>query len=257
MARIMKDRRATDASQSSANYGRPLRGLGSIGRFADPGFASAFALRASADQSRHSGLVSAARSAGLIRAEKNRLGLVGRSAGLIRADSAISQKFGRCMHLVRSGGCRGDKSRWIVGALALCAALVSGCAHQHYHADGWNAEDVEGVMSSFEADAIAIDPTPPGEFAGAGAIRAWVTADFGELDEIRIALRDLRSTTSGAVACVIARYTFSAVKGGEAILAEGNLSMVWRLDEEGYKMALFHASRLPEPPPREESNRWE
>lgn len=113
----------------------------------------------------------------------------------------------------------------------------------------WVAEDEEAVMEAFLPDAVAYDPVPPGTFDGHEAIRQWVAGSFDNLEGIAISSpAAMRIETLGPVAWVTGSYRFEASFGDQDIVDEGPLSMVWVRQPDGaYGIALFHASKHPEP----------
>lgn len=121
--------------------------------------------------------------------------------------------------------------------------------------DGWEAQDLETVLGTFTADAVAFDAVPPVKFTGTEGIRAWVSGAFDMFDTISIPLSEVEIDTHGQVGWSSARYTFEAEGGGETTGDEGYVSMVWVLQDDGsYRATLFHASNLPEEPAADDAS---
>ncbi len=158
------------------------------------------------------------------------------------------------------------------GAAVLLLAVVAGCAGQEplteppasterlagaveveaalqEFMDSWERADVEPLVALFTPDAVIYDPTPPGEVRGADAIRSFVI-DFLEANQqIAVELSDVRVSTDGSVGWTTCRYRFVAHTDGEERFSEGNLTVIFVMQpDESYRVALFHASRLLEPP---------
>jgi uncharacterized protein (TIGR02246 family) len=114
--------------------------------------------------------------------------------------------------------------------------------------DTWERADVESMVAAFTPDAVIYDPTPPGEVRGAAAIRSFLIDFFEANRQIAIELSDVHVATGGPVGWTTSRYRFVAHEEGEERVAEGNLTVIFvKQPDDSYLVALFHASRLPEP----------
>jgi ketosteroid isomerase-like protein len=112
----------------------------------------------------------------------------------------------------------------------------------------WNQKDLNAVMASFMADAVAFDPSGPGRFENTEGIRAWAADTFKTVEGLAIELRDLRVHTAGSVAWLTASYVFKGKVQGNPMSEPGNVSMVWVKQGDGtYKSPVFHASPIPKP----------
>lgn len=115
--------------------------------------------------------------------------------------------------------------------------------------DAWEKEDVAAAMALFEPKAVVFDPVPPGRFVGTEAIEGWVAGSFEALDGISIETSDMRMHVVGPAAWITARYVFSATQGGAAVRFEGDFTMnMLRLENDEWKVKVFHASHLPPQP---------
>jgi ketosteroid isomerase-like protein len=157
------------------------------------------------------------------------------------------------------------RKRIAVLALVGCAAWAAGAspppgsgqasaaqveAEANRLVEAWEKEDLEAAVSGFTADAVVIDPVPPGIFERAEGVRTWVSGSFEALEQIDIDLSQLRIQTSGPVAWLTAHFVFAAQQAGKPFRVEGYVSMVWVVQPDGaYKISVFHASHLPPPPP--------
>ncbi len=116
-------------------------------------------------------------------------------------------------------------------------------------ADAWEKEDLEAATSLFTADAVVYDPVPPGVFERTEGIRAWTAGSFEALEQISIDLSRMRIQTAGRVAWLTAHFVFAARQAGTPLRAEGYVSIVWVLQDDGsHKISVFHASHLPPAP---------
>jgi uncharacterized protein (TIGR02246 family) len=121
--------------------------------------------------------------------------------------------------------------------------------------DTWERGDVEPMVAAFTPDAVIYDPTPPGEVRGADAIRSFLVDFFETNRQIAIELTDVRVATDGPVGWTTSRYRFVANTDGEERVAEGNLTVIFvKQTDDTYRVALFHASRLVEPPGDDEAD---
>jgi ketosteroid isomerase-like protein len=121
-------------------------------------------------------------------------------------------------------------------------------AFKNFH-DAFQQQDLNGVLATFTADAVVIDPpAPPGRFDGTEGIRSWADGAFQMFDHIEIAIQDPQVHTSGPAGWVTAYYVFEAAAEAmpEPYSAEGWVTVVFVHGEDGtYRSPLFQASPMP------------
>lgn len=121
-------------------------------------------------------------------------------------------------------------------------------AYQSFEA-AWEKEDLEAAAGLFLPKAVVFDPVPPGRFEETEAIRGWVSNSFAALDDISIDTSNIRMHVAGPAAWLTAHYVFTATVDGKPARFEGDMTMNWlRVENDAWKIAVFHASHMPEAP---------
>ena len=112
--------------------------------------------------------------------------------------------------------------------------------------DRLDAMDTEALGASFTDDAQGIDELTHGWRRGREAINAYLSELVGTVSDVRSRISDLHVTSWGDAGVVTFVLEQTYQMNGETQNLSAPTSLVFRRQDDGWKVALIHSAPLPD-----------